>query len=279
MLSMSDINDIRDLGKKGYRISEIHKKTGMDPKTIRKYMEQEDFPIKIAQEEDRPSILDPFKETIARWLEEDRKHWNKQRHTAQRVYDRLKEEEGYTGSYETVQRYLKKLRIYNRGRASQELVWDAGCAQVDFGEGDFYEENTCVRRKYLVVSFPCSNNAFVQLFGGETAECVCQGLKDTFEHIGGVPSVLIFDNAAGVGHRIHDKVTETDLFRRFRAHCIDVFENSGKMLVRHRRQYGKERPDLPPGAHTARQSSLWDSGSPPPPVPCSAGTATGDRRK
>jgi helix-turn-helix domain of resolvase len=43
MLSMSDINHIRDLYQGGYKISEIHKKTGADPKTIKKYLEKEDF--------------------------------------------------------------------------------------------------------------------------------------------------------------------------------------------------------------------------------------------
>ena len=40
---MSDINDIRDLSKKGYRISDIHSITKRDPKTIKKYLEKEDF--------------------------------------------------------------------------------------------------------------------------------------------------------------------------------------------------------------------------------------------
>ena len=40
MLSMSDINHIRDLYQSGYKISEIHKKTGADPKTIKKYLEK-----------------------------------------------------------------------------------------------------------------------------------------------------------------------------------------------------------------------------------------------
>lgn len=68
------------------------------------------------------------------------------------------------------------------------------------------------------MSFPYSNNSFEQVFGGETAECVCQGLKDMFEYMGGVPTLLIFDNATGVGKRIKEKVIETDLFSRFRAH-------------------------------------------------------------
>lgn len=43
MLTMSQINHIKDLSNCGYRISEISKKTGVDPKTIRKYLAQDDF--------------------------------------------------------------------------------------------------------------------------------------------------------------------------------------------------------------------------------------------
>ena len=56
------------------------------------------------------------------------------------------------------------------------------------------------------------------MFRGETAECVCQGLQDIFNYIGGVPKLLIFDNATDVGRMVMDKVTETELFSRFRAH-------------------------------------------------------------
>ena len=87
MLDMSQINHIKDLSNCGYRISEINEKTGVDPKTIRKYLSQDDFsPLPpIAQQ--KPSKLDPFKPVIQEWLDEDKKHWRKQHHTAQRVYE------------------------------------------------------------------------------------------------------------------------------------------------------------------------------------------------
>lgn len=218
MLTMSQINHIKDLSSCGYRISEISEKTGSDPKTIRKYLSQDDFsPVPpIAQE--NPSKLDPFKPVIQEWLEEDKKHWRKQHHTAQRIYERLTEEHSYTGSYSIVQRYLKKCRSQRVEKANLELVWDPGPAQVDFGEADFYEAGTLIRKKYLTVSFPYSNDGYSQVFGGETAECVCQGLQDIFEFIGGVPPLLVFDNAAGVGRRVGDAIHESELFSRFRAH-------------------------------------------------------------
>lgn len=220
MLNMSQINNIKDLRKKGYRISEISRITGNDRKTVAKYLEQEDFSPQPPLVKKKDSILDPYKPTIEKWLEEDRKHWSKQHHTAFRVFERLRDEEGYTGSYSVVQRHMKEVRKKKedtQGKGSQELIWEPGDAQADFGEADFYEGVQCVRRKYLALSFPYSNDGYLQIFGGETAECVCQGLKDIFEYIGGVPTRIVFDNATGVGRRIRDKVIETELFKRYRA--------------------------------------------------------------
>lgn len=218
MLSMSQVNHIKDLSHCGYRIGEISKITDVDPKTIRKYLKEEDFSPKPPVIAIRISKLDPFKPVIDTWLVEDQKHWYKQRHTAKRVYDRLIEEHDYTGSYNLVQRYVKQQRIEKQEKAKLELIWAPGSAQVDFGEADFYIDNKLMRMKYLTVSFPHSNDGFSQVFGGETAECVCQGLKDVFKFIGGVPPLMVFDNATGVGRRIGDAIHEAELFSRFRAH-------------------------------------------------------------
>ena len=76
MLTMSQINHIKDLSNCGYRISEISKKTGADPKTIRKYLAQDDFSPQPPVIQEKPSKLDPFKPIIQEWLDEDKKHWS-----------------------------------------------------------------------------------------------------------------------------------------------------------------------------------------------------------
>lgn len=78
---MSQINHIRDLNASGYTITDIHRMTGIDRKTIRKYLELEDFSPEVPIVITRPSKLDPFKETVRQWLEEDKRNWYKQRHT------------------------------------------------------------------------------------------------------------------------------------------------------------------------------------------------------
>jgi len=155
-------------------------------------------------------------------MESDKTVFYKQRHTAKRIYDRLTAECGYEGGYGPVQRYVKQQKA--RTSASRpvdeplDLVWEPGSMQVDFGQADFIEEGESWRRHHLTASYPHSNGGLTQVFDGETAECVCQGLKDIFEYVKAVPRLLVFDNASGIGRRVKDTVIETELFARFRAH-------------------------------------------------------------
>lgn len=166
MYTMSQINHIKDLSNCGYRISEISKKTGADPKTIRKYLSQEDFSPVPPVVQTQPSKLDPFKPVIHEWLDEDKKHWRKQHHTAQRIYERLVEEQGYTGSYSVVQRYLKKCRSVQTEKANLELVWDPGPAQMNLS---VIHSLACVGRikqqyiQYLLVS--STQMTYTQMIG------------------------------------------------------------------------------------------------------------------
>jgi len=217
---MSQVNAIRDRKKEGYSITGIARELGIDEKTVRKYLVMEDFSPKVPEKKAFPSRLDPYKEQINEWLAEDEKNWHKQRHTATRIHNRLTEKySDYDCSYSLVQRYVKSKKEHKAsGRGSQELVWHPGESQADFGEADCYCKGEKERKHYLTLSFPYSNYSHSQMFSGETAECVCQGLQDMFHAIGGVPPLIIFDNATGVGRRIGTVIREAQLFQQFRAH-------------------------------------------------------------
>src|SRR5690625_3089742 len=70
----------------------------------------------------------------------------------------------------------------------------------------------------LVVTWPYSNTRYAVALPGETAECVCDGLRTIFEHVGRVPARIVFDNATGIGRRINKQVTMTKLFAAFKLH-------------------------------------------------------------
>lgn len=219
MIAMSTVHEIKALQAEGWSLSAIARHLSLDPKTVRKYWQQTDFSPSFPRVSTRASKLDPYKATIDQWLADDTQQWYKQRHTAQRVYDRLCEADPTCAvSYSTVRRYVQTRRQTVPTTGTLALHWHPGEAQVDFGHVDAYERGNLTRFHMLCMSFPYSNAAYVQLFRGETAECVVQGLTDCFHHSGGAPRRLVFDNATGVGRRVGETVRMTDLFERFAAH-------------------------------------------------------------
>ncbi|MCW3491722.1 IS21 family transposase, partial [Dethiobacter alkaliphilus] len=168
-----------------------------------------------------------FKSVIDEWLYEDKKARRKQRHTAKRIYDRLKDpKEGIRGfdcSYRTVAGYVavKRKEIFGKEKSAYiPLRHIPGEAQVDFGESDFYLNSQLFSGKHLNLSFPHSNQGYVQLFKGENQQCLFEGLLAIFTHIGGVPSRLWFDNTSTIVTKIlkNGGRNLTDDFLRFMEH-------------------------------------------------------------
>jgi len=226
MIGVDKIQDIRTMCRRGLPVAEVARRAGVSEPTVRKYRDMEDLspepPRKAGGESE---LLAPYAATIDRWLADDTRYWRKQRHTAVRVYVRLRDEEGYGGSYSTVQRYVRRRREEMAREADRrdaqgflQLDWLAGECQVDFGQADFRVRGVLTRGHYLTVSFPHSNVGLTQVFWGEASECVCQGLRNVFEFVGGVPARAIFDNATEVGRRVCGAVRTSELFRLFAAH-------------------------------------------------------------
>ena len=107
MLTMTQVKDIRKMYfEEGKNISEIAKKTGHDRKTVREYINKDDWNEKLPKVKKEAAFpkLNPYKQDIDTWLTEDKKARRKQRHTAKRVYDRLvkKYKDDFNCSYRTV---------------------------------------------------------------------------------------------------------------------------------------------------------------------------------
>jgi len=120
MLKMTEISNIRNLYfEEGKNITEINRITGKDRKTIKHYIEKDDWnkPEESGKNEETFPKLDPYKEEIDKWLTDDKKAKKKQRHTATRVFNRLVEKYngGFDCSYRTVAGYfaVRKKEIFN----------------------------------------------------------------------------------------------------------------------------------------------------------------------
>ena len=94
MLTMEEIQDVRfRYFVKGEKISQIAADLDLDWKTVQKYVDMNDFnepAVKPVSERRFLPKLEPFKESINKWLEEDKNAPRKQRHTAMRVFNRIK---------------------------------------------------------------------------------------------------------------------------------------------------------------------------------------------
>ena len=221
---MPIIEDIRRLDREGVSGRKIAEELGVSRDSVAKYSALEDFspkPPKAHRRNKRLVMTEEVCAFIAEVLEADRDMPRKQRHTAKRIYDRLVEEHGFTGSYRSVSGEVAKWREeYGKAKKTfKELQWEAGSAQVDFGsvEVDLGEEDLTTLWM-LIVTLPHSNARYTQVYRGQTAECVVDGLQKIFTHIGFVPPVQVFDNGAGVGRKDIDGIIESELFSRFRTH-------------------------------------------------------------
>lgn len=199
---MDQIHRIRELYyEQDKNLNEIATIMNCDWRTVRKYVDMDNFsPVPPTPEGQSPaSKLDAFKPLIDSWLAADKKAPRKQRHTAKRIHKRLKEEaEYYDCSYRLVAAYVaerKKELHLQKQQGYLPLIHSPGEAQADFGYADFYENGKLHHEaKYLVLSFPYSNGGYLQLNYGENMECLLEGLVAMFEHIGGVPTEIWFDN-------------------------------------------------------------------------------------
>src|SRR5271169_5754625 len=79
------------------------------------------------------SKLGPYLGVIDEILVKDRESPAKQRHTAKRIFDRLREEHGYPGGYTVVKDYVRE-KIFRSREVFVPLIHPPGEAQVDFGQ-------------------------------------------------------------------------------------------------------------------------------------------------
>ena len=90
---MDKIEDIRKRARGGESIASIARAVGASEPTVRKYARMKDLsPEPPRRREPESEVLAPYEETVDSWLDDDCRNWRKQRHTATRVYVRLRDE-------------------------------------------------------------------------------------------------------------------------------------------------------------------------------------------
>jgi transposase len=137
--------------------------------------------------------LGPLLPTIDAILELDRTAPVKQRHTAKRIFERLRDEHGFAGGYTVVKDYVRISRA--RGRETfVPLAHPPGHAQVDFGEAVGVIGGVRQKIHFLCMDLPQSDACFVKAYPRETTEAFLDGHVSAFAFFGGVPLSILYDN-------------------------------------------------------------------------------------
>ncbi len=194
-------------------------------RTVRQAIDNAIPPARKPMEREPPVLTNALRAIVDRWLTEDRKAPRKQRHTAQRVFDRLRHEEGYSGAVSTVRQYVsrRKRELGLSGEAYVPLTHEPGQeAEVDWYEGDV-DFPWGRQRVYFFVMRACfSGREFHRAFPRQTQRAFLEGLVAAFAYFCGVFASLRFDNLGAAVAKVlrGRRRKETDRFVALRSHYL-----------------------------------------------------------
>jgi transposase len=160
--------------------------------TLQKILQHEEPPGYRKKQPRGKPILGPFVALIHEILEADKQAPKKQRHTAKRILERLREK-GYCGGRTVVQ---EEVRRWKRRSAEvfMPLVHRPGEAQSDFGTATVIYRGQQRKVAMFVMSLPFSDALFFQIFPRECTETFQEGHRRAFEFFGAVPKRITYDN-------------------------------------------------------------------------------------
>ena len=156
--------------------------------------------------------IGPHLATIEQILADDKEAPPKQRHTARRIFERLRDEYGYTGCYSQVQTAVKRAKQYSK-EAFVPLSHPPGHAQFDFGEAVVEIAGERTKAHLGVITLPYSDTYFLSAYPRECTETFQAAHVAGFEFFGGVPVRISYDNTTIAVSKVMG--TERELTRGF----------------------------------------------------------------
>jgi transposase len=189
--------------------------------TLRKILEYPEPPgYRRNAPRPRPK-LDRFLPVIHKILEDDKKAPRKQRHTARRVFERLRDEHGDTGGLTVVKEAVAAWRTRS-AEVFVPLAHRPGEAQVDFGQAEVVLDGQATTVALFVMTLPYSDAVFVRAFPRECTEAFLEGHVRAFAFLGGVPRRIRDDHSKIAVAKItgsRDRKV-TDAFLRLKSHHL-----------------------------------------------------------
>jgi transposase len=171
------------------------KEYGLGWHTLKKILAHDEPPGYRKSQPRAKRKLAPFLPIIEQILKDDRQAPKKQRHTAKRIFERLRNEHGYQGGQTVVKDAVRAWKL-SRQEVFLPLSHPPGEAQVDFGEATIWLAGRETKVALFVMTLPYSGAIFIQVFPRECTETFLEGHHRAFEFYGGVPRRISYDNSA-----------------------------------------------------------------------------------
>ena len=178
----------------------------------------------------RPKLA-AITDQIDQWLSEDKVRPRKQRHTAKRIFERLRDECAFDGGYTIVKDYVR-----GRKRSGKEmfvpLSHPAGHGQADFGEALVVIGGVEQKAHFFAFDLPHSDACYVRAYRAATTEAWLEGHVHAFAFFGAVPQSILYDNDRCLVARIMPDGTRqrTQRFSAMLSHYVirDRYGRPGK---------------------------------------------------
>ena len=205
----------------GWSQRQVAREFGLARKTVRKMLAYSAPPGYQRQKPVRRPKLGPWQGVIDAILEGDKSQPRKQRHTAKRIFERLRAEHDYTGGYTIVKDYVRAAKLSSR-EMFIPLSHAPGEAQVDFGEAVVVIAGVESKAHLFTMDLPHSDDCFVTAFPAETTEAFLEGHVRALAYFGGVPTRILYDNTRlAVGRILGDgQRQKTRAFSELQSHYL-----------------------------------------------------------
>ena len=187
-------------------ITAIARDMGISRPTVRKHINTVEEP-KCERVQPLSPKLGQFEEQLTQWLSDEAKLARPRRRTAHRLFEGL-QELGYSGAYDSVQRFVKRWKSAKHGPKLNEafvpLLFQPGDAcQFDWSREQVELGGVLQKIKVAHFRLSYSRQMFVVAYPREMQEMVLDAHSRAFAFFGGVPARLIYGNLKAVVDAIY----------------------------------------------------------------------------
>jgi transposase len=205
-----ELRRFRALRDAGASISEISRETGLNWRTVKKYLEDDGPaapPAAAPRRSRRGQVIDAYAHVVDEWLRAELLL------KASVIHERLVAQYGFTGHYQRVKMYLQEARpkiAEELGYTPSELarlhrrfeVVPGAQAQVDWGDEGGILAHVGIPKVYsfhMVLSY--SRDPFVCFTSSQDLATFWTCHRRAFDHFGGVPGSIVYDRTKTVVRR------------------------------------------------------------------------------